>query len=198
MRRGAAQSDGDRRLIGGVLLGAGRSIRFGRQKLLESWKGEPMIRHAARTWIESGLVRMTVVISQDPRLRNALTGLPIGIIENPQPERGISSSIALAIAGLGESVDAALIGVADQPLLTADALRSLVAAFAPGEMVAARYGDHVGNPMLFDRRFFAELLELKGDRGGQQLLAAHPDDVIEVDLPQAMGEDIDRPEQWPT
>ncbi len=156
-----------------------------------------MIRHAARTWLESGLVT-TVVISADGRLREALAGLPIGIIENPQPERGISSSIALAIAELGESVDAALIGVADQPLLSADGLRRLLAAYAPGEMVAARYGDHVGNPMIFDRRFFAELVALEGDRGGQQLLASHPDQVMEVDLPQQMGKDIDRPEQWPS
>ena len=54
-----------------------------------------------------------------------------------------------------------------------------------------------GNPPVFDRRFFAELLRLQGDRGGQSVIAAHPESVIELSLPVAMGHDVDSSEDWP-
>jgi CTP:molybdopterin cytidylyltransferase MocA len=50
---------------------------------------------------------------------------------------------------------------------------------------------------VFDRRFFPDLMELRGDRGGQVVVNAHPDAVIEVSLAEAIGDDVDRPEDWP-
>jgi len=138
------------------------------------------------------------VVSTDPALRRALDGLSLVLVENPTPETGISHSIALGIAAVPAQVDAALIGVADQPHLTASGLRSLVDAFRPGMIVVPRYDDHRGNPVLFDRRFFAALGQLSGDRGGQRLIAAHPEAAIEVALPKTMGIDVDRPEEWPS
>jgi molybdenum cofactor cytidylyltransferase len=137
------------------------------------------------------------VLSTDPGLRRALDGLEVMVMENPAPEAGISHSIALGIAALPREADAVLIGVADQPSLTSSGLCALIEAFRPGMMVVPRYGDHRGNPAVFDRRFFTELAQLAGDRGGQQVIAAHPDAVIEVQLPEAMGIDIDRLDDWP-
>jgi molybdenum cofactor cytidylyltransferase len=90
-----------------------------------------------------------------------------------------------------------LIGVGDQPYLTAEAIKELVKAFAQGRIVVPRWGDHRGNPPVFDRRFFPELLALEGDRGGQPVIVAHADAVTEVALPARFGDDIDRPEEWP-
>ena len=119
------------------------------------------------------------------------------MVENAHPEDGISSSIAIGLRALPETTNAALIGVADQPNLSAEAVEALVHAFAPGRIVVPRFGDHRGNPPVFDRRFFAELLQLRGDRGGQVVVNAHPEAVIEVTLAEAIGDDIDRPEDWP-
>lgn len=138
-----------------------------------------------------------IVLSNDPGLRRGLDGLAVTIVENPVPEAGISRSIGLGIAALPSEPDAVLIGVADQPWLASSGLRALIEAFSPGTMVVPRYGDHRGNPAIFDRRFFAELERLTGDRGGQGVISAHPDAVIEVFLPAAMGIDVDRPEEWP-
>jgi len=137
------------------------------------------------------------VLSNDPALRRALDGLAVEVIENPVPEAGISHSIALGLAALPLEADAVLIGVADQPRLASSGLVAMIEAFRPGMMVVPRYGDHRGNPAVFDRRFYAELGQLTGDRGGQRVIAAHPDLVIEVPLPDTMGIDIDRPEDWP-
>jgi molybdenum cofactor cytidylyltransferase len=197
LRRSGAQGRDTSRLIAGILLAAGQSTRFGRQKLLESWRGEPLVRKTARCFLEAGLRPLVAVVSLDPRLVDALAGLPLTTVENAHPEMGISRSIALGLKALPEATDAALIGVADQPYLTAEAIDELIGAFSPGRIVVPRWGDHRGNPPVFDRRFFAELLALDGDHGGQRVVAAHADAVTEVSFPARLGDDIDRPEDWP-
>ena len=119
------------------------------------------------------------------------------MVKNPNPDDGISSSISIGLRALPEETGAALIGVADQPYLTVEAVEELIRAFSAGRIVVPRYGDHRGNPPVFDRRFFATLMQLRGDRGGQVVVSAHPDAVIEVSLAEAIGADVDRPEDWP-
>jgi molybdenum cofactor cytidylyltransferase len=195
--RGPGAEDRDpSRLIAGILLAAGLSSRFGRQKLLEPWRGEPLIRSAARRLLDAGLSPVLVVVSEEPRFDAVLDGLPVRTFENPAPEQGISTSIGIGLRALPAESPAAMIAVADQPNLTAEALAELIRAFKPGRIVVPRYGEHRGNPPVFDRRFFAELLALEGDHGGQAVVGAHPEAVVEVNLPAGMGVDIDRPEDW--
>jgi len=155
------------------------------------------VRRAARNLVDAGLEPVVVVISDDARFADALAGLPLSLVKNPAPELGISRSIATGLGALPQTTEAALIAVGDQPHLTADALRELVRAFSPGRIVVPLYGDHRGNPPIFDRRFFPELLRLRGDRGGQAVIATHAEAVVEVSLSAAMGDDVDRPEEWP-
>jgi molybdenum cofactor cytidylyltransferase len=173
------------------------STRFGRQKLLQPWRGELLVRKTARCFLEAGLQPVVAVVSNDPAFGDALAGLPLTMVENPNPEYGISGSIAVGLRALPDTTIAALIGVADQPHLTVEAVEELVRAFSPGRIVVPRFGDHRGNPPVFDRRFFADLMQLEGDRGGQVVVSAHPEAVIEVGLAEGIGDDIDRPEDWP-
>jgi molybdenum cofactor cytidylyltransferase len=197
LRRSGAQDSGASRLIAGILLAAGQSTRFGRQKLLEPWHGEPLVRKTARLFLDAGVRPLVVVVSVDPRLVDALADLSLTTVENPHPELGISGSIASGLRALPDGTDGALIGVADQPYLTSEAVEAVVNAFSPGRIIVPRWGDHRGNPAVFDRRFFSELLALHGDHGGQRVIAAHADAVSEVELPAGLGDDIDRPEDWP-
>ena len=197
MRRPGAQDRGSSRLIAGILLAAGQSTRFGRQKLLEPWRGEPLVRKTARCFLEAGLQPLVAVVSPDPRLVDALAGLPLTTVQNAHPEKGISSSIAIGLRALPDMTNAVLIGVGDQPYLTTEAIEELVKAFSPGRIIVPRWGDHRGNPPVFDHRFFPELLALEGDHGGQRLITAHADAVTEVQFPARLGDDIDRPEDWP-
>lgn len=155
------------------------------------------MRRAARTFLKAGVAPLIAVVSDDPRFVDALAGLSVSIYENPEPDRGISSSIAIGVRALPATTDAALIGVGDQPYLTAEALEELVRAFEPGRIIVPRFGDHRGNPPVFDRRFFQDLMALEGDEGGQRVIAAYPDSVTEVRLSARLGDDIDRPEEWP-
>jgi len=165
--------------------------------LLQPYRGELLVRKTARCFLDAGLQPVVAVVSSEPAFADALAGLPLVMVVNVRPEDGISSSIALGLAALPEATIAALIGVADQPNLSADAVEDLIHAFSSGRIVVPRYGDHRGNPPVFDRRFFAELMELRGDRGGQVVVNAHPEAVIEVSLAEAIGADVDRPEDWP-
>src|SRR6202022_2831598 len=181
LRRPGAQGRGPR-LIAGILLAAGLSTRFGRQKLLQPYRGELLVRKIARCFLDAGLHPVVAVVSKNPAFGDALAGLTLTMIENAHPEVGISSSIAIGLRALPKTTNAALIGVADQPYLTVEAVEELVNAFSPGRIVVPRFGDHRGNPPVFDRRFFHDLMRLRGDRGGQMVVNAHPDAVIEVGL----------------
>jgi molybdenum cofactor cytidylyltransferase len=196
LRRPGAEGRGSR-LIAGILLSAGLSTRFGRQKLLQPYRGELLVRKTARCFLEAGLQPVVVVVSNNPAFGDALAGLPLTTVENAHPEDGISSSIAIGVGALPETATAALIGVADQPYLTSEAIEELLRAFLPGRIVVPRFGDHRGNPPVFDRRFFHDLMQLRGDRGGQIVVNAHPDAIIEVILAEEIGADVDRPEEWP-
>jgi molybdenum cofactor cytidylyltransferase len=197
LRGPGAEGGSHGRLIAGILLAAGRSSRFGRQKLLEPFRGEPLVRRSARHLLESGLAPVVAVVPGQADVADALSGLPLILIENRQPESGISHSIGLGLGVLPATSAAALIGVADQPYLTSAALRTVARAFSAGRIAASRYGDHRGNPAVFDRSFFPELLRLTGDHGGLSVIDAHAELVIDVNLSPSMGLDIDRPEDWP-
>ncbi len=147
--------------------------------------------------MDAGLQPVVAVVSNAPAFGDALAGLPVTMVENPSPEDGVSSSIAIGLRALPETSSAALIGVADQPYLTADAIQALLDAFSLGRIVVPRFGDHRGNPPVFDRRFFVDLMQLRGDRGGQVVVNAHPEAVVEVSLAEEIGADVDRPEDWP-
>ena len=139
---------------------------------------------------------MIAVVPEEPRFDDALAGLPLTVVVNPIPAEGISGSIRIGIRTLPDDSPAVLIAVADQPYLTSDALADLIRAFVPGRIVVPRYGTQRGNPPIFDRRFFPELLALDGDRGGQLVLNAHSEAALEIDLAARMGADIDRPDDW--
>jgi molybdenum cofactor cytidylyltransferase len=196
LRRPGAEGRGPR-LIAGILLAAGLSTRFGRQKLLQPYRGELLVRKTARCFLDAGLQPVVAVVSNDPAFGDALAGLPVIMVENPKPEDGISGSIAIGLRALAETSRAALIGVADQPYLTVEAVEALLDAFVPGQIVVPRFGDHRGNPPVFDRRFFLDLMQLRGDRGGHVVVNAHPEAVVEVSLAEEIGDDVDRPEDWP-
>jgi molybdenum cofactor cytidylyltransferase len=154
------------------------------------------VRKTARCFLEAGLQPVIAVVSTEPAFGDALAGLAVLMIENAHPEDGVSSSIAVGLRALPKTTGAVLIGVADQPYLTVEAVEELMRAFVPGRIVVPRFGDHRGNPPVFDRRFFGDLMELRGDRGGQVVVNAHPDAVIEVGLAEEIGDDVDRPEDW--
>jgi molybdenum cofactor cytidylyltransferase len=163
-----------------VVLAAGSSTRLGRPKQLVAHHGETLLHRAAR--IAREVADETVVV------------VPPGFgisdyVENPDAAEGMASSIRLGVSRATE--ERILLTVCDQPFVTADHLRALLAVDAP--IVASGYRGIVGVPAAFAPRFIPELLALRGDRGARAVIEAHREDVRVVPFEDA-GIDIDFPE----
>ena len=122
------------------------------------------------------------------------------VVENRQAAEGLSTSVRAGVDALSPStaaLDAALFMTCDQPLLTAEVLQQIVAAFAAARprppAVACEYAGTVGVPALFDRSLFAELRALDGDQGAKRVLQRHLDTIERVPFEPA-SLDVDTPE----
>ena len=178
--------------IGCVVLAAGNARRFGSNKLQVQVDGESLIRRALET-VPSGLV--TVVVSQYPEILSLAGEYGFEAVWNDQPDLGLSRSVRLGLERLTDC-DGVLFLVADQPWLKRDSAEALVALWAqnPGKIAAMAHGGVRGNPCLFPARFYPELLELTGDRGGSGVIRRHPQalHLLEVETRELL--DIDTPE----
>ncbi|HVS33926.1 MAG TPA: nucleotidyltransferase family protein [Thermoanaerobaculia bacterium] len=164
-----------------AVLAAGLSRRLGQPKQLLDFRGQPLIRHAASVALGAGAETIVVTNHGD-----ALHGLPITILPNPNAAEGISSSIRVAVLHARDA--RILFTLCDQPLVTSEHLRKLIATDAP--IVATAYSGTCGVPALFSPQFHDELLALGGDRGARAVIEAHIPEVVVVDAKSA-SVDID-------
>jgi molybdenum cofactor cytidylyltransferase len=182
--------------IAAIILAAGGSSRFGGIKQTMDYDGEPLIRRAANAAFGTRANPIVVVVgANNAESGRALHGLDVEIILNESWKSGISSSLATGIRRVKESnAKAALITLADQPLVDTTALNRLIAAFDDDHtVIASSYASTIGVPAIFGREFFDDLENLEGDRGAGQWLRAHSHLVTSIPLPEAET-DIDTPE----
>ena len=186
--------------VAAIVLAAGGSQRMGRPKQLLPIRGRPMVRHVTEAVAATGLAQVIAVTgAHAEEVAAALADLPVEIVVNESWTEGMSGSMRAGLRVLRPEIQAALLVLGDQPALTTDLLQLLVnryrATGAP--IVAPFYQGQRGNPVLFDRVLFSELLAVKGDRGGRLLIARHKEQVewVEVDDP-AVIMDIDSPQDY--
>ncbi|GAB7010676.1 nucleotidyltransferase family protein [Halorubrum trueperi] len=190
--------------VGGVLLAAGTSDRFGDEnKLLATVDGEPIVRRAARTLVAAEVEPIVVVVGHEAdRVRDAVADLPIEVVLNDAYEAGQSTSVRAGIGALSAAdvdVDAAVVALGDMPFVAPATVETLVAAYVAGagDALAAAHEGVRGNPVLFDRRFFDRLAAVEGDVGGRAILLNSPASaLVAVDDP-GVRRDIDRPADLP-
>jgi molybdenum cofactor cytidylyltransferase len=168
-----------------VLLAAGRSTRMGKEnKLLSPIAGKPMVAGIVAMLKQCPLDGMVIVLGhQAEKLRQALPSRGLNFVENKQFRTGMASSIRSGVAALDDSVDAALIMLADMPQVQPRTIAGLIDALNPEEgrtIALPRYRGKRGNPVLFARQHFEELLALDGDEGAKKLLVSHAAAIIEV------------------
>jgi molybdenum cofactor cytidylyltransferase len=197
--RAPARTDGNRE-VAAIVLAAGRSSRMGGpNKLLEQLGGRPLVRIVTEQALASQASPVLVVTGhQQDRVREALRGLDVRFVHNPDFVDGLATSVKAGIAAVPEDADGAVVCLGDMPLVDAGLIDALIAAFAPdrGALIAAPANEgRRGNPVLWSRRFFPELAALEGDVGARHLIARHAEAVVEV--PSAGNSaflDIDTPE----
>ena len=168
--------------VAGVLLAAGEGSRLGQPKALVELGGVTLAERGVRTLRDGGADPVVLVTGAAPV---AVAGART--VHNPQWRTGMGSSLRVALEALaddaGAGVPAAVIALADQPLVGAGAVRRLIGAFRGGATVAvAGYAGQARNPVLIGREHWAAVTAAAtGDAGARPFLRAHPELVTLVD-----------------
>jgi len=177
--------------VAGILLAAGSGSRLGRPKALVQIGGEPLARRGACMLRDGGAAPVVVVTGA------VAVDLPgVLIVHNPDWPTGMGSSLAAGLRTVPDSCAAAVIALVDQPLVTAEAIRRLIAAHRAGAAVAvAAYDGVPRNPVLLAREHWdAVVASAVGDVGARPFLAAHPELVTLVECGDTgRPDDVDTP-----
>jgi CTP:molybdopterin cytidylyltransferase MocA len=185
--------------VAAIIIAAGSSSRLGRPKQLVLFAGETLLARAIRVARESGVEPLFVVLGANREEIEAGVDLSRAqIVLNRNWKEGMASSIRAGIDAVEKDtaeVDGVLLMVCDQPLVTEEHLRRMLAAFRQSgtSSIASLYSGKRGIPAIFPRQSFAELAALKGDQGARSLLSDAQREVIEAAL-EGGEVDVDRAE----
>ena len=188
------------RRIAAIVLAAGRSTRMGAiNKLIAEIGGKPLVRIAAEQALASRASPVIVITGHErERVEAALKGLPVRIVHNPHYAEGLGTSLKAGIAAVAEDADGAIVCLGDMPQVSAALIDKLIAAFDPERgalIVVPSIDGRRGNPVVWSRRFFHDLMQIQGDIGARHLIGAYAEAVAEVPVADdAALTDVDTPE----
>jgi molybdenum cofactor cytidylyltransferase len=188
--------------IAAIVLGAGRSSRMGGpNKLLAEINGKPLIRMVVEQALASRARPVLVVTGhQRERVEAALSGLPVQFVHNPHFADGLGTSLKAGIAALKPNIDGTIVCLGDMPQVDAALIDRLIGAIDPdkGALIAVPVIEGKrGNPVVWSRRFFADLMTVEGDIGARYLIGRYAEAVAEVPVDgTAALTDVDTPEAF--
>jgi molybdenum cofactor cytidylyltransferase len=197
------------RRLAAVVLAAGRGERFGGAKQLALLEGRPLLAHVLEAVASvrpsfADLVDVVVVVGFHAEEVERAVAVAVAasagsaglrVVRNPDPSRGLSSSLRTGLASLGPDIDGALIVLGDQPRVRPDVIEAIADAWAAGAAVAVvpRYAAGGGhNPALLDRRAWHLASGLTGDRGMASIMTGDPTLALVVDV-AGSNPDVDTP-----
>jgi molybdenum cofactor cytidylyltransferase len=185
--------------IAAIVLAAGQSRRMGRNKLTAEIDGTPMAVRVIDAVVASQARPVVVVTGHEAeRVRAMMLGRELTYVHNPDYAAGLSASLKAGLDALPADVDGALVVLGDMPAIRAEHIDRLIAAFNPVEgrsICVPTSGGKRGNPVLWGRRFFAEMRQVSGDVGARHLIGEHAEQVCEVAIDsEAVLLDVDTPE----
>ena len=185
--------------IAAIVLAAGASIRMnGRVKQLLPWRGETLIENAIELATQSHTDETLVVLgAHADAIQPFVEKTSARIVINPQWESGHATSIRAGLRALAPEIAAAIFINADQPFLTCEVINALIQCYRDTDapIIASVFAGKRGSPVLFDRAYFAELEDLRGEQGGRELLEKYPVACIEFDDTR-FGIDVDTWEEY--
>ncbi|MEW5421205.1 NTP transferase domain-containing protein [Amorphus sp. 3PC139-8] len=193
-----AEREAAKRPVAAVVLAAGRSSRMGSPKMLATLEGIPLVRRVAEAAQASRADRVVVVTGNaGEEVAATLDGLDVARVHNRDFADGLSTSLKAGLAALPDEIEAAIVLLGDMPMIEPAMIDRLIDAFDPETgalIVVPTHDGRRGNPVLWSRRFFPELMAVTGDKGGREVLEGYPDAIVEVELGQAAALDVDTPE----
>jgi molybdenum cofactor cytidylyltransferase len=182
--------------VAGVVLAAGSSSRLGRNKLLIPFGGTTLLRRAVERAIEATLDPVLVVVGHEAAGALAeLRGLGCRAVFNPDHAQGINTSLRAGIRAVPADARAAVVLLADMPLVTAQMIRALVEHFRTGAapLVLSAYEGVLAPPTLYARALFPELGAGSGEGCGKRVMKRHRGEAVELAWPAARLADVDLP-----
>jgi molybdenum cofactor cytidylyltransferase len=188
------------RNIAAVVLAAGQSTRMGAvNKMLAEIGGKPLVRIAAEQALASRAKPVIVVTGHErEQVQAALAGLPVRFTHNPSYAGGLGTSLKVGIAAVPDDADGAIVCLGDMPQVDHQLIDKLIAAFDPGRgalVVVPSINGRRGNPVVWSRRFFNELMSIQGDIGARHLIGNYAEAVVEIPVAgDAALIDVDTPE----
>ena len=195
-----APQPADGRRVAALVLAAGRSTRMGGpNKLLAEIGGKPLVRIVTEQALASRAAPVIVVTGHErPKVEAALAGLRVRFVHNPDYAAGLSTSLKAGLAALPPETDGAIVCLGDMPQVTAGLIDRMLEAFDPARgalVVVPTIEGKRGNPVVWSRRFFPDLMALEGDVGARHLIGTHADAVAEVPVEDSAAlTDVDTPD----
>jgi molybdenum cofactor cytidylyltransferase len=184
--------------VGLILLAAGASTRMGTDKQLLPYRGRSLVRYMAEVALASKCQPIAIVLgAHGDRINPEIATLPLQIVENDRWSLGMGTSIGAGVQAAAQSLDAVIVMLCDQPLVTSWHLNQLIAAYKATHypVIASAYSSTLGVPALFDRSLFPDLLSLTGNVGAKHLIGQYGDRVYPVPFPEG-AIDLDTPEDY--
>lgn len=176
-----------------IVLAAGAGVRYGGIKQLARFEGVPLVTRSVRLCERACGPRSVLVVGYEwQSVVDACRPLQGFFVNNVSYRDGIGSSIARGVKSVRQAADAVLLMLADQPLVTLDHLRRLIAARADDAIAVTTFAGTEGPPVIFPARCFGELSILEGDEGARKVLKGFGGRIVRVAFEPA-GVDIDAP-----
>lgn len=184
-------------MLNAIIMASGFSNRMGTNKLLLTYKNKTLIENILDKVIDCGFNDI-ILVAQDKEILDMGNSRGIKWVYNEKAKLGQSESIKLGVVNSKEAEGYAFF-TGDQPLMDVRTIKSLMDCFyeAKDSIIVPIYNDKRGTPVIFPNRFKTELLALKGDTGGKQIIAKHIDEAkfIKVKSEQLLF-DIDTQEDY--
>ncbi|NLO84944.1 MAG: nucleotidyltransferase family protein [Clostridiales bacterium] len=179
-----------------VVMASGDSVRFANgNKLLSSFHGKPLIKHTLDA-LPRVLFSDIVVVTRDQDIASLAAHQGFDCILHDLPN--VSDTIRLGLDDVKEA-DGCMFFVSDQPYLSTASITAIVDAAKadPSKIYRAAYGERVGNPVLFPKALYQELLTLDQDQQGGAVIKRHAELVSLVDVPDSKElDDIDTEDDY--
>lgn len=167
-----------------IVLAAGPSYRFGSSKMAAPLCGKPLIRHAVDNALASDASLVVVVVNHSRSAASYALPERVMIAVNPNPSRGMSSSIVAGIQAVDDTICSFIVLAGDQPFVTSTMLNRLIGEHRLNNsaIVAYRFGDSVRNPVLFPHVMRSKLVKITGDNGARLVVKEHTAQAVFIDV----------------
>lgn len=187
-------------MIAGVVLASGMSKRFGKNKLLMPLGNQSVLEHVIDRVKSSHVDKVFVVYGHhEEEFKRIARKKKIELIYNPTYKEGQSASVKKTVEALKDHVEGVLFILGDQPFLNPNTINLLIETFHrnPKNIILPIYNGKRGNPVLFSKDFFQDMLRIQGDKGARGIIKENPERISEVILSDTIENyDIDTEEDY--